>query len=90
MAAQGDNFQTQPGWQPIPLERLAYDNPDLVAAAFFDSRTNHPDAWSPMRHPVARRQLRDRPTVPIKGAWTSCSGWYLLDAVEAVAEGARL
>ncbi|MEM7500990.1 MAG: ABC transporter substrate-binding protein [Pseudomonadota bacterium] len=90
LAAHVDNFQTQPGWQPIPLERLAYDNPDLVAAAFFDSRTNHPDAWSPMRHPVARRQLRDQPTVSIEGAWTSCSGWYLLDAVEAVAEGAQL
>ncbi|MEM6640912.1 MAG: ABC transporter substrate-binding protein [Pseudomonadota bacterium] len=82
------NFQTQRGWQPIPLERLAYDQPDQIAAAFFDSRTNHPDGWSPMRHPIARAQLSGRPVVPLKGAWTACSGWYLMDAVEALAAGA--
>ncbi|MEM8547657.1 MAG: ABC transporter substrate-binding protein, partial [Pseudomonadota bacterium] len=77
------NFQEQPGWQPVPLERLAYETPDLVAAAFFDTHTNHPDAWSPMRHPVARAQLREPSTVMLEGAWTACSGWFLLDAVEA-------
>lgn len=80
------NFQTQPGWNPIPLERLAYDTPDRVAAAFFDTRTSHPDAWSAMRHPVARATLRGQPTVPLKGAWTACAGWFLMDAVEALAD----
>lgn len=89
VAAGLENFQTQAGWQPIPLERLAYDSPDLVAAAFFDTHTNHPDGWSPMRHPVARAQLSDRQTVALKGAWTACSGWFLLDAVEALAAGAE-
>ena len=87
VAAGLDNFQTQPGWQPIPLERLAYESPDLVAAAFFDTHTNHPDGWSPMRHPVARAELSDRPAVLLRGAWTGCSGWFLMDAVEALAAG---
>ena len=82
-----DNFQTQPGWQPIPLEQLAYESPDLVAAAFFDTHTNHPDGWSPMRHPVARAELSGRPAVSLRGAWTACSGWFLMDAVEALAAG---
>ncbi|MEL7449982.1 MAG: ABC transporter substrate-binding protein [Pseudomonadota bacterium] len=90
VAAGLQNFQAQAGWQPIPLERLAYESPDLVAAAFFDTHTNHPDAWSPMRHPVARDQLRDRETVMLKGAWTACSGWFLMDAVEALAAGSGL
>ncbi|MEM9172273.1 MAG: ABC transporter substrate-binding protein [Pseudomonadota bacterium] len=90
IASGVENFQNQPGWQPIPLEKLAYNRPDMIAAAFFDAYTNHPDAWSPMRHPVARAQLRERPTVQIKGAWTSCSGWYLMDAVEALSRGAAL
>lgn len=85
VAAGLENYQRQPGWQPLPLERLAYESPDMIAASFFDSRTNHPDAWSPMRHPVARGELRDRPTVPLRGAWTACSGWFLMDAVEALA-----
>lgn len=87
LAAGLDNFQKDPGWRSIPLEGLAYEQPDLVAAAFFGTATNHPDAWSPMKHPVARAQLTAQPIVSLEGAWTSCNGWFLMDAVEALAEG---
>lgn len=86
-AAGLENFQTRPGWGPIPLERLAYEQPDMVAAAFFESLTNHPHAWSPIRHPVARAQLDGDAVVPIEGAWTACGAWFLMDAVEALARG---
>ncbi len=88
LAAGLKNFQREPGWRSIPLERLAYQQPDLVAAAFFESRTNHPNAWSAMNHPVARAQLADREVISIHGAWTSCGGWFLVEAVEALAAGA--
>ncbi|MCY4199555.1 MAG: ABC transporter substrate-binding protein [Gammaproteobacteria bacterium] len=83
------NFETQPGWRPIPLERLAYEQPDLIAAAFFESATNHPHAWSAARHPVAQSQLKTREVIPIQGAWTACGGWFLMDAVEALSKGSR-
>lgn len=86
-AASLENFETQPGWRPLPLERLARERPDLIAAAFFDSKTNHPDGWSAARHPVAQRQLRDLPVAEIDGAWTACGGWFLVEAVEALAAG---
>ncbi|MEM0985083.1 MAG: ABC transporter substrate-binding protein [Pseudomonadota bacterium] len=79
------NFQTEAGWRSLPLERLAYERPDLVAAAFFETLTNHPNAWSAARHPVARQQLDAPTTVPLQGAWTACGGWFILDAVEALA-----
>jgi len=82
------NFQQAPGWRTLPLERLAYEQPDLIGAAFFGSMANHPDAWSAARHPIARRQLHDRPVVALPGAWTSCGGWFILDAIEALADGA--
>ena len=85
LAANLENFQTQPGWRSIPLERLAYEQPDMVVAAFFDTKTNHPDAWSAMAHPIARAQLHDRPSVSLNGAWTACGGWFLMDAIEALA-----
>ena len=85
LAAGLENFEQQPGWRSIPLERLAYESPDLVAAAFFELKTNHPSLWSAMRHPVARQQVRDRPTVNLEGAWTSCGAWFLLDAIESLA-----
>lgn len=88
VAAGLENFEDSPGWRPLPLERLAYEQPDLVAAAFYDSLKSHPDAWSASKHPVARAQLDGREVVPLQGAWTACGGWYILDAVEALADGA--
>jgi iron complex transport system substrate-binding protein len=83
-AAGYQNFEERPGWWSLPLERLAYEQPDLVIAAFFDHKGDHPGQWSAMRHPVAKRQLSERPTVLIDGAWTSCGAWFLLDAIEAL------
>lgn len=85
IAANLDNFEQRYGWHSLPLERLAYEQPELVAAAFFDVSTDHPSLWSAMRHPVARRQISEQPTVMLQGAWTSCGGWFLLDAIEALA-----
>ncbi len=86
-AAGLQNFQTRPGWASLPLERLAYEKPDLVAAAFFEAMMNQPNMWSASRHPVARAQLSNPNTVPLQGAWTACGGWFILDAIEALAEG---
>ena len=78
------NFQQKPGWRSLPLERLAHEQPDLVAAVIWGA-TNHDDNWSAARHPIARRQLRERPVVSLEGAWVACGGWFLLDAIEALA-----
>ena len=88
LSAGYQNFEARPGWHSIPLERLAYERPNLVVAAFFDEQTNHISSWSAARHPIARAQLLDQPMVPISGAWTACGGWFLLDAIEALAGGA--
>ncbi len=85
LAAGLNNYEQRPGWHSIPLERLAYDRPDAVAAAYFDENVDQAALWSSMRHPLARRQLRELPTVVLEGAWTSCGAWFLVDAVEAIA-----
>lgn len=88
VAAGLTNFQSEPGWRTIPLERLAYERPDLIALARFGSADN-PDAWSAASHPIARAQFSSADIVHLDGAATSCGGWFLLDAVEALAEGGR-
>ena len=85
VAAGLRNYQTRPGWWPIPLERLAYERPDLVAVAFYESLADHPHAWSAIRHPVAKAQLENGTVIPIEGAWTACGAWFLMDAVESLA-----
>lgn len=83
-AAGLNNYQSESGWQDLPLEKLIFDSPDLIAMAFFETLSNHPDAWSVMRHPVARRQLKEVGAVPLQGAWTACGGWFLVDAIESL------
>jgi iron complex transport system substrate-binding protein len=84
------NFEREPGWRALPLERLAYEQPDVIAAAFFDRPGPAPDSWSAMKHPVAKQQMEGRPVVHLQGAWTSCSAWFMIDAIEALAEGGEL
>ncbi len=83
-----ENFQAAPGWNSLPLERLAYESPNVIAAGFFDTSDMVSDMWTPSRHPVARRQLSGRPVIDLPSAWTACSGWFLLDALEALAVAA--
>lgn len=80
------NFQNQPGWRSLPLERLAYERPEMVAAAFFDSISHQKDAWSAMRHPVAKAQINSLPTVYLNGSWMSCGAWFAVEAVQALSE----
>ena len=85
------NFQTEPGWHPLPLERLAYEKPDRVAMAWFGRRDYNPDRWSAARHPLMRTASA-HPVIGLEGAWTACGGWFVLDAAEAMARarGAQL
>lgn len=86
LAAGLTNFEQSQGWRPISLERLAYEQPDLIAASYFEELANPLDAWSASRHPVAREQLAQLDTVPIEGAWVSCGGWFILNGVEALSD----
>jgi len=88
VAAGLKNFETEPGWRSIPLEQLAYDEPDIVIPASFSSHASALNGWSAMKHPVAKTQVSNHTTIPLPGAWTSCNGWFLIDGVEALAEGA--
>ncbi|MBI1393773.1 MAG: ABC transporter substrate-binding protein [Alphaproteobacteria bacterium] len=79
------NYMRTPGWRSIPLEDLAGSPPDAVAAGFFDTPDLHLSAWSAARHPIARRLVDEVPTVRLDGAWTACGGWFVIDAIEALA-----
>lgn len=89
VAAGLENFETEPGWRPLPLERLVYSKPDRVAAAFYESHQNQLHNWSTANHPVAQQLIAESNTIQLDGAWTACGGWFVLDAVEALALGSE-
>jgi iron complex transport system substrate-binding protein len=82
-----ENFDDGVGWRSIPLERLAYETPDVYAVPRFE-HTNHNTVWTPFRHPLAVRRVQAGPTIAIDGSTTVCGAWFLADAVEALAAGA--
>ena len=81
-----ENFDDRIGWRSIPLERLAYETPDVYAVPVFE-HINHNVLWTPFRHPVALRRVQAGRAVSLDGATTSCGAWFLADAVEALAAG---
>ena len=83
------NFEQRPGWRFAPLEQLAYGAPHTLAAGFFDGADANTDLWSPARHTVAKRALRNNDVVDIPGAWTACGAWFVVDAAEAMARPPR-
>ena len=77
-----ENFESRAGWRPLPLERLTSERPEFVITGFFDSHQSQTANWSSMRHPIAKAALEASDAISLKGAWTSCGAWFLLDAVE--------
>jgi len=83
------NFQMQKGWNPLPLERLATERPEMVVTAFFTAQSPHQDYWSQSRHPLVREMLADLPIARLDGGATACSGWFMVDAIEEMAATGR-
>jgi iron complex transport system substrate-binding protein len=83
------NFQAGSGWHPIQLENLARARPDMVASARFGEATDHQDQWSMSRHPVMTQMLEDVRVAQFDGATTACTGWFVLDGVEAMARAGQ-
>ncbi|MEO1013593.1 MAG: ABC transporter substrate-binding protein [Pseudomonadota bacterium] len=84
-----ENFEAAPGWPPLPLERLAVERPDAVAAGFFDWRRQDLKGWTAARHPIARNVIDTAETTFLDAAVLACAGWFVVDAVEALSDARR-
>lgn len=73
------------GWAWVDMEALALDPPDLFVTGFFDKRERAVDNWSPSRHAFLREELASRPAVHLASREVACSGWFVIDAIEAIA-----
>jgi iron complex transport system substrate-binding protein len=83
-AAGLSNFQQRSGWHSLPLEELTLRQPELLATAFYNAKTNHFNFWSAARHPMIRRQFDQARKIELEGATTACGGWFLMDAIETL------
>jgi iron complex transport system substrate-binding protein len=83
------NFQLKPSWNPLPLERLVTERPDMIAVASFGTVSGYQNYWSAARHPIVNAQLRDLPIAKLDGSTTTCAGWFIMDAIEVLAKAGR-
>ncbi len=80
-----ENFEWRKGWRTLPLERLAYDSPDIVITSFFDFVDLNSENWSSVRHPMVKNMIGAGPIVDIDSASVSCGGWWIMDAIKKIA-----
>ena len=82
------NVTARPGYAEAPLERLALDPPAAVVTGFFDTQTYANASWSPGRHAVMQRLLRDQVVASLPGKLIACANWGGAEAVELLASKA--
>lgn len=78
-----DNFETRSGWQTIPLEKLARVQPNRVVFASFGTGYEDKNNWTAVTHPIAKNIMDERVRY-ISGALTSCTAWFLMDAIKRI------
>lgn len=72
------------GWQPIPLENLIKNPPDLIIGSFFDQEEYHISSWSLSRHDLITKMINNIPTIFVPGRYLSCNGIFSVDAAEYI------
>lgn len=74
------------GWQPLPLEALVKNPPDIIIGSFFNQKNIHVSNWSLSRHGQIKNMLNNIPTIFIPGRYLSCNGIFTIDAAEYINE----
>ena len=77
---------TRPGWSQLAREEMMHQQPDLVVRAHCGAADMAMQTWSPLRHPLAQAQVRGRAVFDLDGAAAACGGWFMIDAIEAMAD----
>jgi iron complex transport system substrate-binding protein len=81
------NFATElgvHGWSDLPLEQLAYKQPDIIITGFYDHASTKVDNWTFARHAYLLEMLQETPTITLPGLLLSCNGLFLAEAVESI------
>lgn len=73
------------GWGTFNLEQLVLAAPELIVMGFFD-QGGDTLRMAFARHPVFRRLLERLPAIAVPDRYWLCSGWFLAEAAEYIAE----
>ncbi len=77
------------GWQPLSLELLLTNPPDLIITAFFDQKDVHVSHWSLTRHPRIKNMIKEIPTLAVPNHLLSCNGLFSVEAAYYIRNNAE-
>lgn len=77
------------GWQPLPLEALIQNPPDVIIGSFFDMKKLHVSNWSLSRHHRIQKMIDSIPSILVPGRYLSCNGIFSADAAEYIQSAAE-
>jgi iron complex transport system substrate-binding protein len=83
------NAATTPGYQSAPLERLVLDPPGGFVLGYFDAQGLAGQRWGPGRHAVLQHMIASHTIGALSPSVSGCPAWFVGDAVEQLASGAR-
>lgn len=72
------------GWQPLPLETLVQNPPDIIITSFFNQKNIHVSNWSLSRHERISHMINTIPTIIVPGRYLSCNGIFSVAAAEYI------
>lgn len=76
-------------WQPLSLEQVIVDPPDLIITSFFNQKNVHVSHWSLTRHPKINELMNTIPTIAMPGPLFSCGGLFAAEAATYIRENAE-
>lgn len=84
-AAGFANAAPDPGYAPVPLERLALNPPRSLVLGFFDGRGAAAASWGPGRRSLVARIARARAIDHLPATILGCPAWFAGDGVASLA-----
>jgi len=71
-------------WQPLSLEKLIMNPPDLIVTSFFDQSDVEVSHWSLTRHPEIQKIMAQIPTVSIPSDMISCGSLFSVEIADYI------
>ncbi|MEZ5758221.1 MAG: ABC transporter substrate-binding protein [Emcibacteraceae bacterium] len=72
------------GWQPLSLEKLLMNPPDLIVTSFFGQSDVEVSHWSLTRHPEIQKIMAEIPTVSIPSDMISCGSLFSIEIADYI------
>ncbi|MCP5382264.1 MAG: ABC transporter substrate-binding protein [Kordiimonadaceae bacterium] len=71
-------------WQPLSLEKLLMNPPDLIITSFFGQTDVEVSHWSLTRHPEIQKIMAEIPTVSIPSDMISCGSLFSIEIADYI------